>query len=134
MKRSLLIVLCLSLWLGACTVNREPGAHPEQTGMRNYRTTDGDNNFTRQNPNIIVGDPVPRTINNDVRRIKWRAEQVNGVQRATVAIGGGTAWIAIAIDRHLTDDQMAAVADEVRSEVGAMMPRYELRIISYRGR
>lgn len=127
---SLLLVACAAGGQGA-----DRGADIERTGVRDadrddmrYQWNDGDNNISRQNPNIRVGDPNPRTLNADARRMEEAAEKVEGVEEATVVIAGGNALVRIDIDRDLDRAQARAIEEEVERRLFALVPRYEFRV------
>lgn len=102
---------------------------PEERDVR-YPRTDGDNNYSRQNPNIRVGDPTPRTVSADARRMEQAAENVDGVEDATVVILGGNALVRIDLAPHVARSRAPAIEEEVARQLFDIVPRYEFRVSS----
>lgn len=128
----ILTVCCLPLTACGMNGNTQDGAAPNDTGLGNtdtrYRMTDGDNNYTRQNPNIRANDPTPITNQSEARRMEQAAEQVSGVTHATVRIVGGRALIRLTVDRGLDRDDATAVVNEVQRQLSIFMPRFDIHV------
>lgn len=137
------VVLCvvfLIFSLAACTGNnnqttdrdgealRDAGVHDPDASDFRYQWNDGDHNFSRQNPNIRVGNPTPRTLDAEARRMEQAAERVDGVHNATVVIRGGTATVGLEVNDALDQTQVNAVAAEVERRLSSLVPRYRVHV------
>lgn len=121
-------------FLTACAALPQPGdgGHAGQpttndANIYRFQRSDGDNNFSRQNPNIRVGDNA-RSIQNEVRRMEQTAKSVNGVADARAIIAGGHAFVRLHIDSARHQSEAPAIEQEVLNQLAASIPRYEFRV------
>lgn len=140
-SHAVLCVIFLVFSLVACTANldnqatdrdsealRDTGVHDPDASDFRYQWNDGDHNFSRQNPNIRVGNPNPRTLDAEARRMEQAAEGVDGVHHATVVIRGGTAMVGLDLSDTLEPSRVDRVAAEVKRRLSALVPRYRVHV------
>lgn len=136
---AILCTVFLFMSLAACTADNQAGdgrdnglhrtgARDSQTEEIRYQRNDGDNNFSKQNPHIRVGDPNPRTVEAETRRMERAAENVDGVEDATVVIAGGNAFVRIDIARDVHKSRAPALEEEVAQQLFDIIPRYQYRV------
>lgn len=141
MQKGIAVICTVFLFmsLAACTADNQArdrgddGLH--QAGVRDseiadmrYQRNDGDNNFSRQNPHIRVGDPNPRTIEAESQRMEHASENVAGVEDATVVIAGGNAYVWIDIARDVHRSRTSVLEEEVARQLSDIIPRYQYQV------
>lgn len=129
------IALCFSLSACAAGPNLgDGGVNIDRTTARKsgvntyrYQRNDGDNNISRQNPHLRIGD-VSRSKNVESRRMEQAAESISGVASAKAVIAGGRATVRLNIAPGMDRSQVQVIEQEVLRQLVALMPRYEFRV------
>lgn len=134
---SVICAIAFSFSLSACAAGPNLGdggvdvdrTTARKSGVNTYRyqRNDGDNNISRQNPNLRVGD-VSRSKNAESRRMEQAAERVSGVASARAVIAGGRATVRLNIAADVDRSQVQVIEQEVLQQLVALMPRYEFRV------
>jgi len=86
-----------------------------------------------QNPHLVSGHWSVRNQGVDINNMQMMAKSVPGVERATITINGGNAYVSLDLIPNVTAAQARDIERQVIAALRQKVPRYDFHVTSNDG-